>query len=340
VKYEQHVEKARRRIGELAMQTVDERDARIRWVLMMELRQLESVLPSLEAELDRLVTHFKTWRASKITTRTETYQRCFNLDTLRGANVNVTANDVVFAGSAHQSVRAAWNQLGVAVTMRQPGVPKDSIDTATNEILVRIPRREIISVYEKGEDGKPVLREEKPHLVMDSACEVEVIALRKSAWAKRSTTLGFSELGGVTTYKHQADAAAAAAADTLGALPGTVSGSLEQAVKIRTQVAALRSSELDRQLDQAKKRVELKQQELTAAGLKATEKDAAELERLKQQAEMADKRKALETPPAPSEAATELAALKQEIELTAARLENDRLRAQVAANAALKPPPP
>ena len=38
---------------------------------------------------------------------------------------------------------------------------------------------------------------------------------------------------------------------------------------------------------------QLKKEELAAAGLKATEKDYAELERLKQQADMAEKRKAI-----------------------------------------------
>ena len=112
-KYEAIVEKAVRRVGELGSLIVDEPDASKRWGHISELRQLQSVMPSLEAELDRLVQHFKTWRASKITTRSEAYERCFDLDALRQAGVVVEGEQVSFSEGADETVKLSWQELGV-----------------------------------------------------------------------------------------------------------------------------------------------------------------------------------------------------------------------------------
>ena len=172
-----------------------------------------------------------------------------------------------------------------------------------------------LTVWEKAADGTPLLRESKPYLVMDGACALETFTLKESRWAKRSTSVKFSDLGALTSYSSSADSSAAAVADTLGSLGGTVGDSLETAVKINTQLDALRSHGADQQLAKLKQQVDAKQQEITLAGLAVTEKDSAELERLKQQAAILEQRKAIAGDPAPSAADQQLAALDAQAKL-------------------------
>lgn len=321
------------RIAELSERLVGDQPDNERWRDAAELRHLRALLPDLRAELDRLNEHFGAWRATTIATRVEKLERRFPLDKLHAAAVKITETGIE---TGDPEVAAAWEQLGVAVLIEPvPGeaasgeVKRVGKESRENEIIVRVPRVVRVSIYERA-DGKPVLREQGEHPVMDSACETELVKLRRSWWAKRKVAVGFSDLGAMKSYSHSSESSASAAATTLGSLPEAVSGGLEQAAKVRTQLATLTSADLDAQLSRAKKRVELKQQELTAAGLTATEKDHAELERLKQEAEMASKRKSIVTdtakPAAPDPSATEIASLKQQVELMKLRLELERLR--------------
>lgn len=329
--YEATVEQAARRIGALGNRIVAEDDPRKRWALIAELRQLESVKPSLDAELDRLVAHFRAWRAAQVTSRVETVQRGFDLDELRAAQVTVSdAGTVTLGAQAAPAVRWAWETLGVAVTIDPPGTSTDVPAQKDNQVVVRVPRAVTLRVWEKDADGIARLREEKRHLVMDAACVHEAVSFRKSLWAKRAVNLKFSDLGAMTSYTHAADSGAAAAADTLGALPATVGSSLEQAVKINTQLEALRTGAATREAERLKQQVERKQKEIELAGLKATEQDAAELERLKQQAEMAEKRKTIGGGE-PSAAAKELATLEAEKTLLDAKLGSAVARRKLAA---------
>ena len=208
------------------------------------LRLLQGVLPALEAERDRLVAHFTTWRATQITTRTETYQRCFIFDILRAAHTRLEGEEFTFSGSAHDSVREAWDKLGVGVIIEPRNEDQEHPGAGRERDPRRTPRRVRLSVYEKDAAGKAVLVEERPHDVMDAACPVAAIKLRKSLWAKRSVKVGFSDLGALKTFDSVTDSAAAAAADTLGALPAAVSGGLEQATKIQTNLDTLRECQL------------------------------------------------------------------------------------------------
>jgi hypothetical protein len=288
------VAEARERYGALIDRASEELAAAVGQVLagegatsMAEVRRLRAVLKILRAEIAPLNEHFKAWRATTIGTRTERHQRCFSLDALRAARVEVGRDTVAFAGVAEAAVRAAWTELGVVVTMDPPGQPvADAESTRQNAIVVRYPRRVRLAVYEKV-DGRPVLREERPHLVVDAASETGVVPLRRSLWARRSVGLKFGELGVLTSYAQGSTSSLAAIGDTAGALPAAIAGGLEQGAK-------LDAAHLDAQLDMATTRVKLKQQELAAAGLAATEADYAELRKLKQEAAMATARKTIQ----------------------------------------------
>lgn len=322
-------------IAEIAEQLAKTDDAAERRALLGRLRYLNDLLPVLRAELDKLNEIFRAWRASTIKTRQEAHQLIVDLDAIRNAEVEVDNGEVSFGREASEQVRSAWFDLGVAVVVAPGCASNSSFAEAArheNAVLVRAPRWATMNVYEKVR-GRAVLRESKPHLVMDSYCETKLVKLRKSVWAKRSVAIGFSDLGAMTSYKHQADSSAAAAFSTLDSLPGTVSGSLEEAAKIRKQVSAFQSTGLEEELARVKQEVELKEKELTRAGLAATENDRAKLERLKQRAELLQQRKSIRDsqPPAPAQppnpTATEIANLKQQVELLKLQSQMEKLSA-------------
>ena len=203
-----------------------------------QISQQRELLTVLRAELELLDKHFATWRAGTISTHTAEHQRCFSLDVLRGSGVEVTNSAVTFARDADASVQFAWDTLGVAVTMDPAGTPRNVPgETRPNAVIVRLPRRIRLSVYERVA-GRPVLRQEKAYLVVDSACETQVVRFRRSLWAKRSTKLGFGDLGVLTSYAVGSTSSASALADTAGQLPKTVSSDLDEAAKIAKDLSA------------------------------------------------------------------------------------------------------
>jgi hypothetical protein len=283
---------------------------------LKKLSRLEDLLRRYHFELDRLNELFRAWRATTLSTRVETHQHYVELDLLR--DLKVKDGQEPNLTDAKDDVKLAWNKLGVIATVDPVGtahpVKKESRD---NEILVRFPRVAMISVYERDTEGKAVLRERKPQLVMDGSCETKTVKLRRSIWAKRSVKLGFSELGTLTSFKHEAESAAAGAAATAGQLPATVASSLESAAKSRKELTSLRNAGLAERLDSAKQEAEAKQQELTLAGLTATAKDHAKLESLKQEVAILEQeeKKAGEKEETPDPTVKAISDLKKQVEL-------------------------
>jgi hypothetical protein len=318
-------------IAEIATQ-LPNADASMKRKLIDRLGYLEGLLPVLRGELEKLNETFRAWRATTVVTRHESHQLFIDLDEAQTKGVTVTGGQVDLS-NASRAARTAWNDLGVAIVVESPcSPPTNPVSAAKRKdaVLVRIPRQTTVSIYGKASDGRAVLRERKIHLVMDSCCETREIGLRKSLWTKRSVTLGFDELGALTSFKRQSDSAAAAAATTLGSLPATVADSLEAAGKIRSGLASLRAGGVEEELSRVKTEVELKQQELARAGLAATQKDHDELERLKQRAEILEQRKKIHEDtaiPVTDPAGTEISDLKQQVELTRLQLELQKLKA-------------
>ncbi len=297
-----------------APQTIDK-------AALKQLARLEALRARLQGELDHYNGLFKAWRASTLHTRVETYQRAILLDTLRG--VELTDDVKPDLDTFPPDLQFAWSTLGVAATVNTPTEPVEVPATGENEVLVRIPRRTIVNVYGKDAEGRAVLRESKRQLVMDSACELAVIKLRRSIWAKRGVTLGFNELGGLASFKQETESAAAAAATTAGEVPAKVTGSVEGAVKLRKGLGELDSQGLTEELARVKQEAEKKQQEMTLAGLTATAGDKAELERLKQQAELLEQHRKIGEGGTLPAAATDQGSRKQQLEL-------EKLEAEIA----------
>lgn len=303
-------------IAQVSSRLLDAEDREQAALAAKWLASLEAALAVIQARLDALNGLFAAWRATKIETRTETHERLISIEDLNGSKLHTSRRGKEVVESESKAVRKAWSKHGVAVEVRpRPGwEPRGGRRTAgKNEILVRIPRPVILDVYERGPEGEAVLRERKEHLVMDSRCDTEVFKLRRSRWAKRSLTLGFNDLGGLASLSDQSDSAAAAAATTMGELPATVSASLESAAKIRKEIGA--TGKIEQQLARVKAEAELKQHELTRAGLTATASEAADLDRLKRLAEAIEYGEKIEKGTAePGLAATEIAELKERLE--------------------------
>jgi len=292
--------------------------------LYRRLRKTQAASQILQAKLDRVNDLFKTWRATTIHTSTTQYERLLTLAEVRKAQAEVDdAGQLQFAADAPQRVKSAWRDFGMALAVDEvlPETEPGEGAPGEAEILVRKPRMVTVNLYEKGAGDKAVLKESKPHLVMDSHCEVTKVELRESVWAKRSVTVGFSDLGALKSYAYQADSTAAAIAETASALPGTATASLENVLKAREALGSLESSDVKQELAKVKAEVELKQQELAREGLKATSADYATLERLKQRAATLEQRKAIRglQPAETDPVAAEIAELKQKVELLTLR---------------------
>ena len=288
-RYATLVVKAAEAIAQLSGELIADPVNAVDKIGLKRLNRLEDLRRRLQSELDRLNGLFDAWRATTRSTRVETHQHYVELESI--GDLRVRDGHKPNLANADPTVKFAWDELGVIVTIEPAGEFQPvKAEKRHNEVLVRIPRVATIDVYERAADGTAVLRESKPHLVMDGSCKTETVRLRKSMWSKRSAKLGFSELGAMTSYKHETESAAAAAAKTAGELPATVASSLESASKARKQLSALRTAGLEEELSQVKQEAEAKQQELTLSGLAATEAQHERLERLKQKAAIHEQR--------------------------------------------------
>jgi hypothetical protein len=297
---------------------------------LTRVRDYRQALELARAESEHLDAHYKAWRATTFKSRSEAFEYLLTLDALRKAGAKVESGTVTFADSGDpeiQEVKKVWANLGAVVVIS--GAGSDTTveqPSGENKILVRLPRRVTLALYKKGEAGKPdegraVLVETKSYLVMDGLCGLETFAFRKSLWAKRSSALKFSGSGALTGFSSTAASTAAALAEAAQGAPAALAGGLEQSKKIYDQLDALRSRSLDQRLARLKKEVELKQQEIAQAGLLATQGSTSELERLKQEAEILEKRKTIAgyDEPLADGAATELAGIERQVELLTAR---------------------
>lgn len=274
------------------------------------LRARERALAFARSEAARLDAHFDAWRATTVSTRMATYELVIDLDEIRVAAVEIGADgrpqfpnsDPTIASSVAR-MKKIWGDLGVLVLVDGPrGKPQQLAEPIDNTLLVRVPRRVTLSLYTRAEtdrggptptDAAAVLIDSRPYLVMDELCEIQAIRLRKSLWAKRTSSLAFSNIGALSGLATTQTAAAAALAETAQAIPGTIATSLEQSTRTYTDVAAARSRAIDERLVELNRLVALKQQEIALAGMYATAGQAADLARLKQDVEILQQRKAL-----------------------------------------------
>ncbi len=321
-----------KRIADLTAQLAENPEERL--ATLGQLRAVQQALNLARAELDILNHHFATWRSSTIKSRTKSFEFAVSLDELTeaGTTIKEGAPDLLkeCSGQTAAKVKDIWETLGAFVTVEdidarvaQPDNNAGATKTDETEVLMREPRNVRISLYKKDDSDRAELVQSKTYLVVDAGCRERAIRLpKKRLFGKRTSALKFSPGGALTSFSSGETSAGASIGELAGSLPSTVASGLEQSTKLWDSVSSLRSKALDERLATLKKQVELKQNEITAAGLEATESDAAELERLKQQAAILDNQKAIgESSLALSPSGQDLARLQQEIELLKAQRE-------------------
>ena len=288
-------------------------------------RAVVDALAVARAQAAALDEHFRAWRTTTVSTRLEHYEFLLELDTLVAAQalpelVDGRLRSAGAGGSGNRAalaaVQAAFEALGVMVVVTDdppvaPGAPPadgaalsdggPSPDgarrpvVAENEIVVRLPRRVRLTVYELAAGGELVKRSSSSVLVMDGRCPHTTVELTKTLFGKRAVRLGFSAGSALESLRVGATSGAAAAAETAGALPNAIALGLERSRKIVTRTAALRSAGLDQRLSVLTRELQLKRQEIAQAGLQATAGSYAELQALKRQVALLEQRKALAT---------------------------------------------
>ncbi len=259
--------------------------------LLAEARALERLQSRVDARLDRLKQLFQTWRATTLTTWTEDLTEDIAFDLLPSS-----ANGAFDPAKLEDPLKQVWERFGLMVVALPgfPAPPDEGKGPARNGtmggIYERSPRQVTWKLWKKRGPNDPadMCIRTGTSLVCDAISPVGSLEFRKSMWAKRTMKATFGNSGSMSGIEVGSTSSLAGAAATIGALPGATTSALEEASKFGDQLATLRTKSLYQEADRAKKLLELKQTEVSSAGLAATEGDQAELLRLKQQVEIAE----------------------------------------------------
>lgn len=269
---------------ELAIQATQTPAERV--AMLRDLRVLKRLQAEIEANIERLNLHFQAWRASTLETWTQDLVEEIPFDDLPAT----TTGDLDWLRVDEGRLRHIWKRFGLMVV---PFPTTEKIHPVEAEsqpgVYEREPRSVTWKLWKRSIDSDTHrCIGTGTSLVLDRHSPISYIPFRKSFWAKRTVKATFGSSGSLSGLDVESTSSLAAAAQTLGSLPTTAASSAEQANKLSDQLYSLRSKSLDQAADRAKKLLDLKQSEMTKAGLTATEADYAELERLKQQVAIAE----------------------------------------------------
>lgn len=265
-----------------------------RWAAQQGYQASRSVLADVEGELDKAKAHFEAWRKSTFTESATVRDLLVPL----GALPRFDGDELTFdEGDDGEAVRelfaAAGRVLAVTAAPRPPVSTEVSavetvLRTATAALHVRRPRMvELVTVT--GKDAAAVcVTAVTRELVMDAACEESHLAVRKSWFAKRRTDIQLSEQGALTGLEFNGESSLAAATGAAAEAATSAPAQLESAAKGRAALASLASAPQEAELARLKRQVAIAEQRLLAAGQAATTADYAELQRSKQDAEIAE----------------------------------------------------
>jgi hypothetical protein len=129
---------------------------------------------------------------------------------------------------------------------------------------------------------QPVITSRSRHLVADTRSPLRVYQLKRSWFGHRSLAISFSENGYLSGVDAEGAAALGEAAKAVAGTPAALGSGVESFTKLQSGLATARQAGLTAELSRVKSQVELRQQEIVAAGLDVTADDAARLARLNQ----------------------------------------------------------
>ncbi len=259
---------------------------------------LTRLLAETDVEVARLTALFDAWRKSK-QSRTEAIVNA--LWEMRHLP-RITDQELDWESAADTDIdptaKSVWDTYGVALARDESHAlsgPAEIVhgDPGSDDgIWVRHPRLAVLRVVHRAPGSSLRIERTERRLVMDDRCTNEFLPFDKPFFGKRSLTLQFSDIGALTGIK-ESRSGAGDVAGTIAGLPGTVAGGLETASKLLTTVDTLRARDDTAAIAALKRQVERKTEALNLKGLRATEADFGELERLKQMVEMVTARQAL-----------------------------------------------
>lgn len=257
--------------------------------------KLMAIERTVEAGLTRIKAHYTAWRATKVISVEEPFELRVPVGLLAAELPPREA--VKLRAGPPEDLADLWQRFSIGITgtwLAPAERSTDAIDKVTpprgepsRHVVVRHPDHLelVVSEHTPGSEDRPedaldVVISRSRHWVADGRSRHESFELKKSLWGRRALSLDFDADGFLCKVAAEGDAALPVALSALAGLPGDLAGGLESGTKVRTSLAAARSAGLDAQLSRVKKEVELRQQQLAAAGLTATDAETAQLGRL------------------------------------------------------------
>ncbi len=222
------------------------------------------------------------------------------------------------------SALEVWNAFGLVFQLQSvlplppPGAPQDGWrERGTGPrpaILWRQARPARLQVWKRtsSTDETLELHSVTPIDLFHGNWGVETVELSRRVFGDDACELHFDASSRPSKLVRTTTSAVASVFDALGAVPGTVTGGLENAFKARTAVADLEDFDASRAHEALKRQAESKAKELELAGLEATSDRHAELALLEQSVKIQEATGKLTGP-------TETARLTGELELLRAR---------------------
>jgi hypothetical protein len=299
---------------------------------MAQARRLEIVARDAKAEIDRIDSLYKAWRATTIVERTETRSYALAIKHLPEWTTT-PPKPVTFTGTAKE----AWESLGLAVTIealsQRPEIPPargrhpmvgdqgDEVDT-NKRVVWRVPRPVRIWVWRRASSGDPVLERVSNAEIVDADAVERYMTVDERLFGEATGMLEFSDLGTPVKASIGNKSALGAFGEALSGAPAAIAAGLEAASKAQIAIASLEDAREKRQLDAIKQQKDKLQAELDLKGLEATAEDLARLKALEQQVSIAENEgKLAKSPP------SELDVLKGELELAKTQDALRRVRA-------------
>ena len=257
----------------------------------------------IESELNRMQALFDAWRAGtkKATTEQVVYE--VPVDELPAPADPPSAPPSAPPSGLSPLAEKVWSELGMLVTVSDEEAPAtaalsqpDGLLRSTEGIWTRVPRRVRWALWrehlgsEGGAGGAPAAHIEKDgtSTVVDRKSRHLCVDFRRSLFSRRSVKATFSSGGVLTVLDVGATSTIADSAAAVSDATAKISAGLQNAGTVATSVSSLRDRSLTESVAQAKAKLDLKQAQLSLAGLDATDADYAELARLKQEVELAE----------------------------------------------------
>ena len=311
------------KLRELREQVIDMTSTAELRALTVRLAAVERVMVQAAAEVARIVQLKAAWIEGERTRVTSDLQTVVRFEHIaRRSTTDSTPPTPPSDGPSGD----LWRDFGLILeerpAERQTATPTmsggkmvkptdlQSHDDGT-EVLWRVPRETELWVWKPGatEHEDPVLVSREILWVSDHECKKTGFRLTSSIFGEHGGSLSFGDDGRPVSMRHKQQSTLGAVFDALAAVPEAVSGGVTAAKTTAESLSSLRDLPATRALADAERQVNLAKKRLDLAGIQATAGDYAALQEAEQAVKLQTARQALA--PSPPDA---LSTLKRELE--------------------------